>query len=604
MAMKPKQGKRRAEFDSPELGKDTLVLTRFDGREAMSELFEYQIEALSTTESIDFNKPLGKKCSVRINTTDNAERYFNGILTEAQSLGVAGKDGGGNDLFKHRLLLRPAFWLLARRVRSRIFHEKTVSDIIRQVLNEGGVTTEFRLGGYPVMKYCVQYNESDFAFASRLMEEYGIYYFFDHSKGDHKMVLADKASAHQPKENGTSLPFVAVADKHFQNKETLNEWSTSRRFLSGKFSLSDYNPATPSASMLSEKSGGGGYSNDKLEVFHYPGRFENKGEGQKLAGILLEAEQAADRRCEGAGDAVSCSPGRTISLDGGPKESDGKDFVILRCAHLYRAADYASGGMEEDSYLGRFEFLPKDVQFRSPQKTPKPRIFGPHTAKVVGEGEIDVDKDGMILAEFHWARELPDGDKTRRVRIAHGWAGKQWGDIKIPRVGMEVVVEFLDGDPDQPLVTGCVYHAENMPPYPLPSEKTISGTKSKTDGGSGYNEFVFDDKSGSELVRMHAERDMDGTIKNDERRKIGNDVKIEVGNNRTEDIGMQWKVTSGTKIEFICGQSKIEMTPGSIKIKSVLIEIEATGMLKEKGTVVQYESSGPMIVKGMPILLN
>jgi type VI secretion system secreted protein VgrG len=599
MALKPAQGKRRAAFKSS-LGEDKLVLSRFDAREAVGELFEIQVETLSDDKSIDFDKILGSTCSIRINSTDGKERFFNGTLTEAQSLGPQ------DDVFGYRLVLRPWFWLLTKTANCKIFKEKSVKDIISDVLGKHSFAKcDNRLSGsYPKLEYCVQYCESDFDFLCRLMEENGIYYFFDHTEDDHQLVLADAGSAHKDKFLGADLPFVPTADKHFQNEESLNEWSSSRKFCSGKFSVTDFNYLKPTAAMLADKGGNAKYQNAKLEVYHYPGRHEDKGQGEKRAGWQLEAEQAMDQRCEGGGDAVSCSPGGKIKLSKHPQVADGSEFLILRAAHMYRAPAYRSSGQsDDDTYYGRFEFLPIKVQYRSPQLTPAPRIVGPQTAIVTGSGEIDVDEHGRIEVMFHWSKS--HGDVTsRRVRISHGWSGSSWGDIKIPRVGMEVVVEFLNGDPDQPLVTGTVYNGVNKVPYPLPGEKTISGVKSKTDGGSGYNEFIFDDKSGSELVRLHAQKDMDGKIEHDEKRDIGNDVKIKVGNNRNEDIGMEWTVVAGTKIMFTCGQSKITMTPASIDIESVNINIKAQAMLTTKSVMTQAESSGPTIVKGMPILLN
>lgn len=599
MALKPAQGKRRAAFKCS-LGEDKLVLSRFDVREAVSELFEIQIEALSEDKAVDFNKILGSKCSIRINTTDGTPRFFNGTLTEAQSLGPQ------DDVFGYNMVLRPWFWLLTKTSNCRIFKDKSVKDIIAEVLAKHSFKKfENRTSGsFPELEYCVQYCESDYDFLCRLMEENGIYYYFEHSEDDHTLVLVDASSAHKDKLLGADLPFVPTADKHFQNVESLNEWTSSRKFCSGKFLVNDFNYMKPKAAMLADKGGNASYPNAKLEVYHYPGRYEVKSEGENRAKSQLEAEQAMDQRCEGGGDAVSCSPGGKIKLSKHPQVADETEFLILRAVHIYRGIPYrSSGSSEEESYYGRFEFLPAKVQYRCPQTTPLPRIVGPQTAIVTGSGEIDVDEHGRIEVMFHWSKGR--GDVTsRRVRISHGWSGASWGDIKIPRVGMEVVVEFLNGDPDQPIITGTVYNADNKVPYPLPGEKTISGVKSKTDGGGGYNEFVFDDKSGSELVRLHAQKDMDGKIEHDEKRDIGNDVKIKVGNNRDEDIGMEWTVVAGTKIMFTCGQSKITMTPASIDIESVNINIKAQAMLTAKSTLTQAESSGPTIVKGMPILLN
>jgi type VI secretion system secreted protein VgrG len=228
------------------------------------------------------------------------------------------------------------------------------------------------------------------------------------------------------------------------------------------------------------------------------------------------------------------------------------------------------------------------------QVTAKPVIHGLQTAKVAGDGEIDVDEHGRIIVNFYWDREQKN---SRRVRIAQVWSGNSWGGIVIPRVGMEVVVEFVDGDPDRPLVTGTVYNGENTVPYSLPAEKTIAGVKSNSsEGGGGYNEFVFDDKSGWELIRLHGQKDMEA--------KIENDVTKDVGNNQTETIGKVWKVTAGEKIEFLVGSSKIVMELGSITIESTLITIKAAAQLDAKSPLTTVEGSGILTLKGGLVLIN
>lgn len=600
MALQPKQAKRRAAFESG-LGEDKLAITRFDGTEEMSELFQFKVEAVSSDKNIDFNQVLGTKCKIRINTTDGRKRYFNGFLVEAHSHGKV------QDVFSYSVVLRPWLWLLSKTSNCKIFKEKSVTDIIAEVFHQHSFAKfEDRTGGgYPQLEYCVQYCESDFQFVSRLMEEYGIFYFFEHSESDHLLVLANSKSAYKARPGGAALRYVPYEDKHFQNEETLNDWVKSRQFCSGKFVMKDYYYETPGNSLLSEQSNPGPYENSSLEVFYFPGRYEQNSAGSDKTKAWMEAEQSQDERCRASGDAVSCSPGGKIELKDHPQVTDGTEFVVLGASHAYRAPSYrATGQTDDDTYTGNFEFLPTKIPFRCLQKTPKPRISGPQTGFVEGSGEIDVDDEGRIEVLFHWSRDR--GNVTsRRVRIAHGWSGAGWGDIKIPRVGMEVVVEFLNGDPDQPLVTGTVYNADNKVPYPLQEDKTISGVKSKTDGGDGYNEFIFDDRPNEELIRFHAERDLDGTVKHDERRHVGNDVTVKIDNNRKENIGMEWKAEAGTKIEFICGQSSIVMEPAKITIKSLAIEINASANLQATGSAMAtFESKGITTITGALVKIN
>jgi type VI secretion system secreted protein VgrG len=601
MAAKLAQGNRIGSFQSS-LGTDRLVVSRFEGSETIADLFEYRIDAVSEDQNIDFDKALGTPCSISIASKhDGVKRCFNGILVEAH---WSGKDGA---LSTYRLVLRPWFWLLSRTTNCKIFANCNIPDIVDQVFGKHPFAKfEWRAsrGSYPVMEYCVQYRESDFNFVSRLMEEVGLYYFFDHSENDHKLIIADSISSHKDKEGGASLSYYANDLRTGRNEDSLNDWSAGRKFRSGSVALKDYNYDKPTAEMLAEKDGNAKYENASLQLYDYPGRYGEKSGGVNLATVRLEAEQAQDRRSTGSGDAVTCCPGRLIELQRHDEGSLNRKYLTLRASHAYRSNPYASGGGAEESYFGSFEFQPADVPYRSLTKTPKPFVHGPQTAVVTGDGEIDVDEKGRIIVLFHWDRDRNQGN-ARRVRIAHGWSGAKWGDIKIPRVGMEVVVEFLEGDPDQPLVTGTVYNNDNKTPFDLPADKTISGTKSKTDGGSGYNEFVFDDKSGSELVRLHAQYDMEGKIENDERRTVGHDVTVDVGNNRTETIGAVWSVTATQKIEFIVGESKITMDPANITLKSINIKVDADAMLSEQaGAMAELKAGAILTLQGALVKIN
>jgi type VI secretion system secreted protein VgrG len=602
MAAKLAQASRVGSFLSA-LGEDKLVISRFEGSEELSELFEYRLDVLSEDKNIDFDKILGTNCALSIESRHaGTKRFFNGVLVEAQWVGVE------RHLSSYRLLLYPWLWLLTRRTNCKIFARKTVPEIIEDVFSKYGFAKyESRLtgGNYPVLEYCVQYRESDFSFVSRLMEEYGIYYFFDHSQSEHKLILADAASAHKPKLAGAKLEYFRTDLRMPRKEDNLHEWVVGRRFRSGKVSMKDYDYQKPTRDLLAEKEANAKYANSKLELYDYPGRYVEKSDGLSLANVRLESEQAQDRRALASGDAVTVCPGHLIQLASHPESSLNNQYLTVRARHTFRSSSYLSTETGEgESYYGQYEFQPLDIPFRSPAKTPKPVIHGPQTAVVVGSGEIDVDEQGRIIVLFHWDRDRNEGD-ARRVRIGHGWSGAKWGDIKIPRVGMEVIVEFLEGDPDQPLVTGTVYNDDNRTPYDLPSEKTIAGTKSKTDGGRGYNELIFDDLQGDELIRMHAERDMEAKIENDERRDIGNNVTVKIGNNRTEKIGAVWSVNANQKIEFTVGGSQIIMDPVSITIRSTMINIEATANLTEQaGAMAQVTAGAVLALQGALVKIN
>ena len=393
---------------------------------------------------------------------------------------------------------------------------------------------------------------------------------------------------------------MALGDAKFTRREDmLNQWTDERKHRSGKVTLNDYNYETPTADLKASGDASSKYEHGKLELYDYPGRYIKKDDGLPLANVRLEAEQAADKRSFAEGDAVTCCPGFLIELAGPSQQNLGKQFLTVRADHVFQSAEYRSIGADgAGGYSGRYEFLPADIQFRAPAVTTKPIIYGPQTALVAS----DVDAQCRIEVQFYWDR---DQVHSRYVRIAHGWAGNGWGDVKIPRIGMEVVVEYLDGDPDRPMVTGSVYNADNIAPYVGDKQNAVSGTRTQTLGGSGYNELIMDDTSGSELIRFHAEHDLDGTVKNDERRDIGKNVDVKIGVNRSEDIGATWTVNAKQKIEFTVGTSTFTMDPTGITLKAMRISLDAEAMLSltSKG-VGQLTAVAPLTIKGALVLIN
>src|SRR5215211_3748587 len=596
-----KQDTRFAELRTP-LGKDVLVLVRFDATEGLSELFEYRIEALAAKE-VDLDAILGRPCSVTVKLYGK-ERHFNGIAVEAQWTGVR------QEHHVYRLVLRPWLWLCSRTSDCRFFQDKTAPEIIQEVWRDRGFN-DFRANlneNYPKLEYCVQYRETDLAFVSRLMEQHGIYYFFEHTSDKHTLVMADSMSSHQAVPGLGQIDFIALGN-------------SERRFRTGKVELNDYYELTPNADLKADKKGTARYNKSDMEFYDYPGKYKKKSDGEKYAKVVLEAEQALDERRHTGGNAVNLFPGGTTKLQGHHKTSENKDYLVVRCSHLYVAEHYRSGsGAAEEDYSGNFEFLPKENKvFRAPIVTPKPLIHGIQTAKVVGKQgeEIDVDEYGRILVEFFWDRKKK---QSCRIRVAEVWASKKWGGQFIPRVGMEVVVEFIEGDPDRPLVTGAVYNGDNKHPYELPANKTQSGVKSDSSkGGGGYNQVMFEDKKNSEEIDLHAQKHYKLKILDTETREIGerftsqiagpnsrkttllrgdDDLKIATGNqnvtiamNQTSTIGMNRTttittsdtttvgttitITAGTSLTLICGGSIISMTPASISLVSSTINMAA-----------------------------
>ena len=385
MARKLTQDTRICELITP-LGKDVLVFTGFEATEGLSELFEFHIECLSENDHINFDKAIGKQCTLKMKM-HGKERQFSGILVEAQWLGPKGV------YFGYRILLRPWLWLLSRTSDCRIFQDKKASDIIKEVFQDRGFTdVESKLtedGQNPKLEYCVQYRETDLNFVSRLMEQHGIYYFFKHEGDKHTLVLADSKSSHAPVDGLASIPYVALTGSDRHKEQLIHSWTTGRRFRTGKIELNDYNYQKPNAQMVSDAQGSEAYTRSQMEMYDYPGKYIEKKYGERYAKIRLQSEQALDHRTYGNGEAVNLFPGGLTKLErhwqdlaerrvsGGAGEA-----FICRWRPIAPAVD----GGRQDTYFGSYEFLPSKRPFRAPIVTPKPLINGIQTAKVVTKG--------------------------------------------------------------------------------------------------------------------------------------------------------------------------------------------------------------------------
>ncbi|VTZ48163.1 Type VI secretion system Vgr family protein [Methylocella tundrae] len=609
MASELTQDSRIASLETP-LGKDALVAVRFDGSEGLSELFEFRVEALGEQSNVDFDKAIGNNCSMTFKSYAEPDRIFNGVLVEAQGLGAQA------GLYLYRLTLRPWLWLLSRTSDCRIFENQTAIDIIKKVFSDRGFS-DYRVattGNFPKLEYCVQYRETDLAFVCRLMEQHGVYYFFEYQKDKHTLVLADAKSSHKPAPGHAKIPFIADERQTRRDQEHIFKWTPERRFRSGKFELNDYDYLQPNADLKSDAQGSASYTKSKMEIYDYPGKFQKKNDGETYAKIRLQAEQAMDKRRYGEGDAISLFPGALVTLEKYPEGSENKEYLILRAMHSYAMQSYRSGASAgSQPYSGNYEFLPSDINFRAPLTTPRPIVHGPQTAKVVGKDgeEIDVDEHGRILVRFYWDRK---NKQSCRARVAQVWAGKSWGGQAIPRIGQEVVVEFLEGDPDRPLVTGAVYNADNKFPYEMPANKTQSGLKSDSSKGhGGYNEFMFEDKKGSEKIRMHGERDHEVVIRRAQSVEIGeifsgrddpsrettlkngsDNLSIEAGNQKVDIQGKQdvsvletISIEAMQKITLTVGASTITMEPQQITINSPMISLQSA---------MKTEVSGGMMI--------
>ena len=536
------------------LGKDVLVLLRFSGDDHVNGLFEYTVDALSTQPNIDFDALVGTHATVELASQNNGPRQFDGIVTQARWAGV-GENGN-----KYTLTLRPWFWLAGKRRNQRIFHNKTVVQIIEELLQPysglGNPALENRLtGSYPELEYTVQYRESDLDFATRLMERFGISYHFSHDAGSHTLVLTDDVGSHQPVP-GSSRAYKGVDGHHHADEEHFWEWYPERNMTTGAVRLTDYNFKKPSATMEVDHTGDAAFEQGQIESFDYPGDYLEMGAGKGVVGLRTNQERGGDHRHRAVGDCTSLGAGMTVSLTGDqvPGVAD-ESYLCLSATHSYVSDAYGSGGADSDGYAysGSYVLMPVTVPLAPPRSTPQPVVQGPQTAVVVGEGEIDCDEYGRILVHFHWDLEKAF---SMRCRVSQNWASQGWGGMVIPRIGMEVIVEFLEGDPDKPIVTGCVYNGKNKVPYDLPKHKTRSTFKTKTHKGGGFNELRFEDEKDKEEIFVHAQKDRNTKIENNQSERVNVNKVESVGHNKASEVGNNY-------FEIVDGDMELRVGPGN-----------------------------------------
>jgi len=483
------------------LADDVLRVHACASREALSELGETTLTLLSERKDIRASELLGKPATLTMALRDDGPRHLGGYVTRFSQTGFEGRHT------VYQMTLRPWLWLLTRTADCRIFQEMTVPDIVKQVFDDHPVARhEFKLmRAYRPWTYCVQYRETDFNFIARLLENEGIYWYFTHDEGGHTLVLTDAASAHDCAPGCESLPFYAGSGNTPPALEYVDTWIAQESLKPGKVVITDYDFERPSASLETQQDRARGYDLSDGEVFDYPGGYLQTADGTQYAEDRLDEIQSACARYDGDTNAQGVCTGHLLSLERHPRDDQNAKYLITSTTiQLRQAATESASG---DSELRcRFAAIPADQQFRPERRTPKPMAPGPQTAIVTGPAgeEIFTDKYGRVKVQFHWDRRGQRNETSSCwIRVSQPWAGKGWGGVSIPRIGQEVVVDFVEGDPDQPLITGRVYNAEQMPPYGLPAAAVISGIKSKTHKGAGYNEMSMDDTAGKEMIIIH-----------------------------------------------------------------------------------------------------
>lgn len=527
---------RPLKIDTP-LGGEVLRLRRMTGREEIGRLFEYHVELESDDRKVTLSNVVGKRMTAHIDLPSGAVRHINGVVTRFAHDGEHGRSA------RYRAILRPWLWLLTLRAGCRIFQNKSVPDIIQAIFREHGLT-DFKAtltGTYPVCEYRVQYRESDFAFVSRLMEEHGIYYFFTHTDGKHTMVLADAYGAHAPQHGCTQVPYFPRDLHDARRGEHIDSWAIAEDLEPGACMLEDFDFVKPKADLKVKLVSSNKLAKAAFEIYDYPGAYEKNADGESLVRVRLEELYAQQELALGEANVRGLAAGALFTLKGFPRDDQNREYLLVATELDMRAGNYESGAAEPGDPVFRTSFSAIDSHrpFRSARTTHRPVVQGPQTAIVVGKAgeEIWTDAHGRVKLQFHWDREGKADEKSSCwVRVSQVWAGGKWGAIHIPRIGQEVIVEFLEGDPDRPIVTGRVYNGDNHVPYALPANQTQSGIKSRSSKGgaeANFNELRFEDKKGTELVNFQAEKDLTSLVKNDELRTVNHDRSTEIKNDET-----------------------------------------------------------------------
>jgi type VI secretion system secreted protein VgrG len=613
------QTNRIASVKTP-FGTDQVGVLGLEGEETLGRLPSFELQLISEKKSLDPKQILGQTVGVTLNLGSGKKRYFHGYAIQF------GRDFFRDRYYVYKVTIVPWLWFLTRTSNCRIFQNKSVVDIVQKVCKDDGFDQiELRLkGNYTAWEYCVQYRETDFNFVSRLLEQEGIYYFFKYEEDKHTLILADSPTSHQPFPGYEQIklrPISRVAAA--EDPEQIRDFASEMNHLTGKFTHTDYDFEKPRSDLTSRSQMPGQYSKSSFEVYDYPGEYVKHEDGDTWARTRMEEIHSQIQSATGWGDTRGIVPGSIFTLTESPFSEDNRSYLVASAQYELRPTEFETGSEGGDQvFRCQFEVQPSDTQFRPARITEKPKTLGVQTAVVVGQqgDEIYTDKYGRIKVQFHWDREgKKDQNSSCWMRVAQAWAGRRWGSTFIPRVGQEVIVDFLEGDPDQPIVTGTVYNADQMPPYlgsGLDSKHTndpnVSGIKScSTKGGSGFNEFRFDDNKGQEQVFIHAEKDMDVRVKNDQHNVIESNFALKVGSGNykeqitndgthhvdcAQEFGyktIKIMLTADMEMHLKAGASFIKLGPDGIYISGPMVYINSGGSADSAPSVNDGQAIDP-----------
>ena len=547
--------KNRAGIVSSDMGPEAFALLRFDGTEHVDGLYTYTVDLICQSPDVILDDLVGTHLTVQLKSEATEDQFFDGMVTTARWMGnTEGKA-------VCRVTLEPWFALLRHRRNQRIFHEKSVVKILEELFATYGAMGQpaykFDLTkSYRELEYTVQYRESDLHFALYLMERFGISYYFVHEDKSHTMVLTD-AVTQFPKIPGTGRDYFDTANAHRAKGEHFWQWYTENNMTTGAIRLTDFNFKFPDKSMEVDRTGSATYENGKIESYDYPGDYLQESVGKNdVVPLRVDQERGRDNRHRADGDVVSMRAGLRVQLTGqADYDLFKKDFLCLGATHSYVAGDVVNAGSEGGTYTGSYVLTSVDAPYAPARITPKALVHGIQTAIVVGPAgeEIDCDQYGRVKVRFHW--DLEDA-RSMWCRVSQNWASQGWGGMVIPRIGMEVVVDFLEGDPNKPLITGCVYNGRNSVPYPLPEHKTRSTFKTDTHKGNGFNELRFEDKKDHEEIFLHAQKDRNSKVENNQGERVNVNKMESVGNNKAVEVG-------NNMFQVVDGDMELRVGPGN-----------------------------------------
>ncbi len=542
------------------LGEDQLLFRSMHGTEGLSQLFEFEVELLSPRPSIDVKSVLGKPLALEIKTAGGV-RFLHGQIVR---FATRGPQGSGSRYTVHQATVRPWLWYLTRASNNRVFQNKSVVEVLEAVLGGYGFAFEKKLTGtYRPWELCVQYEESDFAFVSRLMELEGIYYYFKHEKNQHTLVLADSIDSHEAMPGYETIDHFAAERDIGDDLEVIDNWQATEEIRSGSYAVDDFNFTTSKADLSTVRSQPRAHANADYEMYEWLGEYTDAGQAEHYARVRLEESQSLAVRRTGHATMRGMASGGRFTLRRSPRDDDNRDYLVVSVSYALREGGYATGSAS-GTYGFDFMVQPADHPFRAPRRTPMPRTTGPQTAIVVGpEGEeIWTDPYGRVKVQFHWDREGQRNENSSSwVRVSQAWAGDGFGTVHVPRIGQEVVVDFIAGRIDRPIVVGRVYNADQMPPFDLPGEATRSGIVSRaTPGGSAANANVlaFEDQAGAEQILLHAQRNLDVEVEGDETHTTGKTrtTLIKGHESATFESGEERHITRGAEETIADGETR------------------------------------------------